>query len=201
MLKWIYSLYAKNNNHLPELKEVLLKRHHKAIKIITTKKIIHTITYKIIDDNKIQINVAPSNNEILDKIKSLLQVKTVITPTHIQAIFDTNQDKEQLKKLLDSTKLSSLPYTNKYNKLQMNNFLLSKEKIAQPKQLTPIQNAYLILEVNEHNSISSIKKQYKKLAKRFHPDKVYSQNSEVINSYTQKFQTILGAYQTILKRA
>lgn len=44
---------------------------------------------------------------------------------------------------------------------------------------------------------SDLKKRYRELAKRYHPDRVQTKNPEVINRYTQKFQLLQEAYDAL----
>jgi len=198
LLKWLYSLYAKKNEALPELKEYLLKRQHKAIKIITTKKIVYRLLYKIIDENNIHIQINPQNNNIVHKLKIFLQTKITITPTYLQVTLKSPEEKELLAKFINSTDIINVVHQHIYNKKKMKDFLHNHTK-SQEKDLTSIQEAYLILGSSKDDDIKTIKKRYKSLAKEFHPDKVHGRNEEILNKYTKKFQAIFGAYETIFK--
>lgn len=44
---------------------------------------------------------------------------------------------------------------------------------------------------------SDLKKRYRELAKRYHPDRVQTKNPEIINHYTQKFQLLQEAYDAL----
>lgn len=60
-------------------------------------------------------------------------------------------------------------------------------------------SAYKILELDENASNDEIKKQYKKMAKENHPDKVAYLGDEAKEKAKEKFQKIQGAYQQIKK--
>ena len=60
-------------------------------------------------------------------------------------------------------------------------------------------NAYKILEIDQNASNDEIKKQYKKLAKEKHPDKVSYLGEEVKQKANEKFQKIQAAYEHIKK--
>jgi DnaJ like chaperone protein len=64
---------------------------------------------------------------------------------------------------------------------------------------TGIDSAYKILETNETATNEEIKKQYKKLAKENHPDKVSYLGDEVREKAKEKFQKIQMAYEEIKK--
>ncbi|MCF6365713.1 MAG: DnaJ domain-containing protein [Bacteroidales bacterium] len=59
--------------------------------------------------------------------------------------------------------------------------------------------AYKILGVTPSVTKSQLKKVYRTLAKKYHPDKFYGQSDEIIQKAEDKFQEILEAYQIIKK--
>jgi len=124
LLKWCYSIYAKKVNiNLPQLKEQLVKRHRKPIRIILATK---------------------------------LYVK---------------QEKKSRKK--------------------------EQKKIIKRIDL-PLQRAHKLLGSSPFEDIKRLKKRYKKLAMEYHPDRVYSADTETIKQHTLKFQQILEAYRLLL---
>ncbi|MCD4792795.1 MAG: DnaJ domain-containing protein [Bacteroidales bacterium] len=60
-------------------------------------------------------------------------------------------------------------------------------------------NAYKILGVSPTVTKAQLKKVYRTLAKKYHPDKYHGQNEEVIQQAEDKFQEILEAYEIVLK--
>ncbi len=61
-------------------------------------------------------------------------------------------------------------------------------------------SAYKILEVDENVDDASIKKAYRKMAVKYHPDKVADLGPEVIKAAQEKFQKVQDAYETIKKQ-
>ena len=198
LLKWLYSLHSKKNTPSPKLKELLINRQHKAIKIITKNKIIHTLDYKIIDKENLIIHITPANNNIAVKIKTYLQLKITIMPIYLKITLTSIDDRKILKKFIQSNNIIDIPHHHKYNKKDMDEFLFLNDNIQdKTKQITPIQNAYNLLGISKDDSLNVIKKKYKLLAKKFHPDNVYGKDKHTLNIYTKKFQKILGAYEMI----
>lgn len=65
-----------------------------------------------------------------------------------------------------------------------------------PRQL---ENAYQILGLSSEASDEEIKKQYRQMAVRYHPDKVAHLGEDHQKAATEKFQNIQKAYETIRK--
>jgi len=59
---------------------------------------------------------------------------------------------------------------------------------------------YKILEVEENATEEEIKKAYRKMALKFHPDKVAQEGEEVQRSATEKFKKVQEAYENIKKK-
>ncbi|MDO9001956.1 MAG: DnaJ domain-containing protein, partial [Aquabacterium sp.] len=60
-----------------------------------------------------------------------------------------------------------------------------------------IDKAYKLLNVSQGEELSEIKKRFKKLLYKYHPDRVYNQGQEVVDKYTLTFQSIQAAFETI----
>lgn len=60
-------------------------------------------------------------------------------------------------------------------------------------------NAYKILEIRKDATIPEIKKAYRKMVKKFHPDKLQGLGPEHIKGGKEKFQQIQSAYEKIKK--
>ena len=59
---------------------------------------------------------------------------------------------------------------------------------------------YLILEITPSATEEEIKKAYRKMAVKFHPDKVAALGDEVQKAANEKFQKVQGAYENIKKQ-
>ena len=58
-------------------------------------------------------------------------------------------------------------------------------------------SAYKILEITKEVSDDEVKKAYRKMAKKYHPDRVKSVSEAHKNGVKEKFQEIQGAYEKI----
>ena len=60
-------------------------------------------------------------------------------------------------------------------------------------------NAYKILEITPQASDVIVKKAYRDMAKKYHPDKLQSKDPALIKGAQEKFQEVQKAYETIRK--
>ncbi|XCF06606.1 TerB family tellurite resistance protein [Tamlana crocina] len=60
-------------------------------------------------------------------------------------------------------------------------------------------NAYKILEINKSASVDDIKKAYRKMAKKYHPDKVVHLGKEHQEGAEEKFRQVQAAYEQLQK--
>ncbi len=60
-------------------------------------------------------------------------------------------------------------------------------------------NAYKILEIEKSVSNDEVKKAYRRMAKKYHPDKVQDLGEEHVKGAKEKFQSIQSAYEKIKK--
>jgi len=60
-------------------------------------------------------------------------------------------------------------------------------------------NAYKILEIEKAVSDDEVKKAYRKMAKKYHPDKVITNNEAIKKGAEEKFKEVQRAYEQIQK--
>ena len=60
-------------------------------------------------------------------------------------------------------------------------------------------NAYKILEIERSATDDEIKKAYRKMAKKYHPDKVITDNEAIKKGAEEKFKEVQKAYEVIQK--
>jgi hypothetical protein len=199
LLKWLYGLYAKKSkNSLPELKEALLSRHHKAIKIVFKKRIIHKIIHKISQDDMLCIEIEPKNKKLCVAIKEYFKVDTAEKSAPLVVKIDSKEKKERVKSFIKKDEMLKIPIMHIYNKAQMSDFL--KTQVAEDSKESFIEKAYFVLGLKPNISKKVVKKHYRILARRYHPDMADSRDDETIAFCTKKFQNIQEAYE-ILKKA
>lgn len=60
-------------------------------------------------------------------------------------------------------------------------------------------NAYKILEIEKSATDEEVKKAFRKMAKKYHPDKVVTENEAIKKGAEEKFKRVQKAYETIQK--
>ena len=58
-------------------------------------------------------------------------------------------------------------------------------------------NAYKILEISPNATDTEVKKAYRTMAKKYHPDKLQSKDPALVKGAQEKFQEVQKAYETI----
>ena len=61
-------------------------------------------------------------------------------------------------------------------------------------------NAYKILEIDSKASQDDIKSAYRKMAKKYHPDKLRGQDPAMIKGAEEKFREVQKAYETLMRK-
>ena len=61
------------------------------------------------------------------------------------------------------------------------------------------ENAYKVLEVDKNASVNDIKKAYRKMVKKYHPDKLIHLGKEHQKGAEEKFRQVQAAYEQIQK--
>lgn len=65
---------------------------------------------------------------------------------------------------------------------------------------TDTKSAYTILEIDENASETEIKKAYRKMAVKYHPDKLSTLSDDIQKAAKEKFVKVQEAYETIKKQ-
>ena len=80
---------------------------------------------------------------------------------------------------------------------------LSREDIASIRAMfvKDAQSAYKILEISSSATDDEVKKAYRKMAVKYHPDKVAHLGDDLQEQAKQKFQKVQQAYEDIKERA
>ena len=204
LLKWLYTLYTKRtHNSFPKLRESLIQRHSKTITIEILGEVSHKINYKIIDADTINITIYPYSRSLIQKVQQILPTKTTLLQKSIQVKFENNIDRQELQKFLEKQITPRESFEHVFNKKAMYDFLntVTRELKREEKESNAISRAFLLFNLSQDYDKFTLKKEYKNLAKKYHPDKIMHQSKHQVQEYTQKFQEILHAYNLLSHHA
>ena len=95
---------------------------------------------------------------------------------------------------VDKTEIHILQQISDYMGISSKDFLSLKNMYYKD-----VDSAYKILEINTNATDEEVKKAYRKMAVKFHPDKLSSLGPEFEKSGKEKFQKVQDAYEKIKK--
>ena len=87
-------------------------------------------------------------------------------------------------------KISKYLHINNYDFESIKSMFLVKE--------SNLDNDYKILEISKDASDNEVKKAYRKMAKKYHPDKLQGVSNDIIKMAEEKFNKIKEAYERIM---
>ncbi len=98
---------------------------------------------------------------------------------------------------ISQSELSKLVLVARYFGISQQDYNSVKAMFIQ--QFSSSENAYKILGVSKHDSFDIIKKKYRELAKKYHPDRVNTSDMAMKKTAEEKFKKIQNAYEKIKK--
>lgn len=206
---WLYWNYQHMNGKDPrDLREEIESKPQRPIKInwIEKANIITNIPISIEVINTIylkftfkQDNAATYMNNFLRGYFRTHIISLAENRDHYLVKVDNEIVKEKLLTLLKRTRIMQYYVSFTYNQQQISQLLASNNHFMPEKESerSKIDKAYKLLNVSPHEELSEIKKRFKKLLYKYHPDRVYNQGQELVDTYTMTFQSIQSAFETI----
>jgi hypothetical protein len=161
---------------------------------------VHLYAY---DRDTVLITLDRPNSWVLNYMRSQLEVY-VEKGTDISLVVDVSdfRAKARLDKTLNKRHILhyqiQYTYDNHFmSKLYSQFANFSFGDLCKVEEKEPYQHYYTILECPIGASQDALKKSYKKLTKVYHPDKIMHENPMMVKHYTQKFQLLQEAYETL----
>lgn len=206
---WLYWNYQHMHGKDPrDLREEIESRPHRPIKInwIEQANIITNIPITIEVINTIYLKFTFKQDNATTYMHNFLRgyfKNHIISHSgdrdHYLVKIDSEAVKEKLLTLLKRTRIMQYYVSFTYNQQQISQLLAANNHFIpqNESEQVKIEKAYKLLKVFPEEEISEIKKRYKKLLYKYHPDRVYNQGQELIDKYTMTFQSIQSAFETI----
>lgn len=199
MLKWIKNI-VKNNAIISKLEmydSFPIKIEHK-----TNYVPVHylNISIRLLQNRRLLFIFEDENKKVIKKFLDFFSeanAKVIYQGKAVLIEITTQTSLHKLKQMLSVRTIQNSAVQFVYTKSQMHLFLQSlKEKNDTQKVL---MESYNLLGITKNSDMAQIKQNYKQLLKKYHPDRVFAKNQSSVNLYTQKFQQVQSAYDTIQK--
>lgn len=143
---------------------------------------------------KINTNLTPNHKvQLLHFLIGLLTVDRILSPEEEQKLYAIARSIR-----IPKGSVRSLIALFQFQRTRGSNH--NQKRAYQSKStITSLSNAYAIFGVNPNASANEIKKKYRELAKKHHPDKVANLGPAFQKKAKEKFQLIQDAYELIKK--
>ncbi len=155
------------------------------------------------DKDTVLISLDYPNSWVTNYLRSQLEVY-VERGTDISLVIDVSDYKAKARLERALNKRHILHYQIQYtydnhfmSKLYSDFASFSFGDLCQESQMDKNTRFYTVLECPIGASQDALKKSYKKLTKVYHPDKVFHENPNMLEHYTQKFQLLQEAYTAL----
>ena len=98
---------------------------------------------------------------------------------------------------IDDKEIDIIKKISKYFWINQYDFSSIEAMFSQNKN---IENAYDILGISKSTKDEEVKKAYRKMIKKYHPDKLKDVSDDVVKMAKEKFQSVKDAYESIRKQ-
>jgi molecular chaperone DnaJ len=209
-LKLISKMYQKSNSTSDEkIAKEIIKSLDKSIKITHLKsnqlQQQLKITMNIEDNYAIVFNLGSKNSILVSYIKNYFKdhlVKYKLRNNTVTVYPYSSATSSLLQKLLEQKEIIGCYVNFTYD---INEFLTYKntlmKKLDRKRKFNALfsllEEYYEVLECRAEDSFETIRKNYLKLVKQYHPDTISHTNPSLASFYSDKFQNVQHAYEMI----
>jgi len=155
------------------------------------------------DKNTVLISLDYPNSWVISYLRSQLEVY-VEKGTDVSLVIDVSDYKAKARLERALNKRHILHYQIQYrydnhfmSKLYSDFANFSFGDLCKQSEEDENLHFYTVLECPVGASQDALKKSYKKLTKVYHPDKIFNDSPNMLKHYTQKFQLLQEAYQSL----
>lgn len=206
LLKWLYKVIRKQDENIYtsflKIKQNLFLPIY--IETISTKPLEKTISITIehlAKNNELKIKCNEYNKILISSFQRLFKNTIVFSfdRKNFKIKILTKSDLLILKSLLSRKKICGVSVIFITHSLNFAQFQSQKDNDneAEKAYKTKLLKSYKALGVHKSTSHKEIKKNYKELLKKYHPDRVSNQGKEAVQLYTKRFQIIQEAYTLV----
>ena len=205
-LDTLSNFYAEINDFCQIFyKKSLLKLSNTPIKIelVSMQEIQHvSVELYARDRYTIDISLFYPNSWVMSYLKSQLGMH-IKASTESSLVVDVSHPKakKRLQRALGRRHVLHYEiqyrYDSKFMERLYGGFSIFDNGVHEDESIVKMMSFYNILGCPVGASKDLIKQNYKKLARVYHPDRIYHQSSNMLGHYTQKFQMIQEAYSAL----
>lgn len=201
LLKWAYKIHK---NNLPYTDHQFLQKliasfemplyviNSNANSITQTA----TITIKQLNSFEISISCSQYHFQIAQYFKSIFKDSMLleIDKANFKITIKTKAHIQLLKNILSSREISNILVTFITHDLSFKQ--LHPENISSVEYLyrEKLKKSYKLLSISDKSTSLEMKRNYRNMLKKYHPDIVYNQSDSLVQLYTKRFQVIQNAY-------
>ncbi|MCK4875288.1 MAG: J domain-containing protein [Sulfurimonas sp.] len=204
LLKWAYEICSKKFKIPLQVSiEQLMESLHLPIYIIKTnnKSIAKVVTVTIdhITSNALSITCNQHHSQIIPYLKTILKKSIIKTSwgRSLKIRIKTEDDLFRLNNILSHRTISNISVTFVTHNLDFNKLHTNSTYSQELAYKEKLQKSYKILSLTDNSTSREIKNSYRKMLRKYHPDRVYNENDDVIKLYTRRFQVVQEAYELI----
>lgn len=152
-----------------------------------------------LNSNRVKFTVSSVNRWVMRYLKQQLSTLVVSsTASTIDIDVSTPQAKIRLEKTLNRRDVLHFVINYKFDDEFMSRLYGNYRRWGFGNDaINKMMRYHAIFEIPVGASSEDLKKRYRELAKRYHPDRVQTKSPEIINKYTQKFQLLQEAYDAL----
>jgi DnaJ-domain-containing protein 1 len=149
--------------------------------------------------DRVKLTLLTPNRWVIRYLKQQL-ASLVTSSTHEHLFIDvrTQQAKARLEKTLNRRDVLHFTINYQYDDMFMSRLYGNYRGWGHGNDAIDRMIRYhAIFEIPMGSSPEDLKKRYRMLAKRYHPDRVQNKSPKIINKYTEKFQLLQEAYDAL----
>ncbi len=204
LLRWAYKIYSQKKNILQSVNyKQLSESIHLPIHVICTDKQLATqkvtITIEHMTSHELSINCSKYNTKVFQHLKTIFQdsmVRTSFLRTFKLSI-KTKNDLLILKNLLSRRHIEDVEVMFVTHGLNFKKIYTQDNNSEERAYKEKLKKSYKILSITTTSTTKEIKNNYKKMLRKYHPDRVYAQSRDIVELYTRRFQVIQEAYELV----
>ncbi|MGE4295255.1 MAG: J domain-containing protein [Campylobacterales bacterium] len=216
--QWLYSAYRKKRQ---DISPAFLKMLQGAaafpirVRVMGRKKPVQAVSVRlwVPADDRFCLLIEPAGSLMVNYFRQrfssfLLQQRAV-------AWLEIKSDPDALtilSELLGRAQIMAQPVTYRYEKIQLDRLLSRAQQSDRQEQKqrffrlvieedAKLKEAYQLLGCAQGADAQSVKKCYRDLARRFHPDRAFSEGEAAVAEMTRRFHAINAAYELICDQA